>query len=216
VSFLKGEERIMRITRVLFVFVALTAMLLFSACGGSEPAPAVQESTAAAEPAPVATAALPATAPEPVPAESAPAPLWPEPFPADPAAAAPEAVRPASSRDFRAETAQYIGYFKSIYLTPEQEAIKKAALSKIPAPCCSENSIATCCCPCNMAKAVWGLSAYLITEKDYDAPRLEKAVRDWLAAANPNGFSGKACYTGGCARSIQHDGCAGMVEEVVL
>lgn len=148
--------------------------------------------------------------------ESAPDPLWPETFPADAEPAMPEAVQPASSRDFRAETAKYIGYFKSIYLTPEQEAIKQAALTNIPAPCCSENSIATCCCPCNMAKAVWGLSAYLITEEGYDAPRLEKAVRDWLAAANPNGFSGKACYTGGCARSMQHDGCAGMVEEVVL
>lgn len=204
----------MRITRVLFVFVALTAMLLLSACGGSEPAPAVEESTAAAKPAPVATEVPPASAPEAT--ESAPAPLWPEPFPADPETAEPEAVQPASSRDFRAETAKYIGDFKTIRLTAEQEAIKNAALTKIPAPCCSENSIATCCCPCNMAKAVWGLSAYLITEEGYDAQRLEKAVRDWLAAANPNGFSGRACYTGGCARSIEHDGCAGMVEEVVL
>lgn len=163
---------------------------------------------------PVAESVPPA--PAAVSSEPAAGPLWAEPFPADPAPAAPEAVQPASSRDFRAETAKYIGYFKSIYLTPEQEAIKNAALTKIPAPCCSENSIATCCCPCNMAKAVWGLSAYLITEEGYDAQRLEKAVRDWLAAANPNGFSGRACYTGGCARSIEHDGCAGMVEEAVL
>lgn len=200
----------MRTERILFICVALAATLLLSACGGSEPAPA--GGTVATSPAPGATAVL--SAPEPP--ESEPAQLWPEPFPAAPAAAAPEAVRPASSRDFRAETAKYIGYFKSIYLTPEQEAIKNAALTKIPAPCCSENSIATCCCPCNMAKAVWGLSAHLIVEEGYDAQRLEKAVRDWLAAANPNGFSGRACYTGGCARSIEHDGCAGMVEEVVL
>ena len=38
-----------------------------------------------------------------------------------------------------------------IELTPEQELIKKKALSKIPAPCCSDNSAYTCCCPCNMA-----------------------------------------------------------------
>lgn len=150
--------------------------------------------------------------------ETVPADLGPEPFPAGPALAT--AAQPASSvsaaRDFRAETTKYIGYFKTISLSPEQEAVKKAALTKIPAPCCSENSIYTCCCPCNMAKAVWGLSAHLIVNEGYDAQRLEKAVRDWLDAANPNGFSGKACYTGGCARSMQHDGCAGMVEEVVL
>lgn len=200
---------------------SLAAVLILSlltlSCGPADgPDHATQHATstpvAAPPPAAEAVASPPGTAsPEP-----AAAPLWPEPFPADPAAAEPEAVQLASSRDFRAETAKYIGYFKSIYLTPEQEAVKNAALTKIPAPCCSENSIATCCCPCNMAKAVWGLSAHLIVEEGYDAQRLEKAVRDWLAAANPNGFSGRACYTGGCARSIEHDGCAGMVEEVVL
>ena len=67
-----------------------------------------------------------------------------------------------------------------------------------------------------MAKAVWGYSAYLIVEKGYDADRLEKAVRQWLADANPNGSSGQACYKGGCSRSFDQDGCGGMVEGYVF
>src|SRR5689334_21557786 len=82
-------------------------------------------------------------------------------------------------RNFRVEAARYIGYYHSYRLTPEQAAVKNAALSRMPAPCCSDNTMATCCCPCNLAKAVWGYSAYLIVEKGYDANRLEKAVRKW-------------------------------------
>lgn len=134
-----------------------------------------------------------------------------------------EAPRPqvelASSkpaRDFRAEAAKYIGYYNSYDLTPEQTAIKTAALTRMPAPCCADNTMATCCCPCNLAKAVWGYSAWLIVEEGYDADRLEKAVRQWIADANPKGYAGDACYKGGCARSFDHDGCGGMVEAVVF
>ncbi|HSK75369.1 MAG TPA: CusA/CzcA family heavy metal efflux RND transporter [Thermoanaerobaculia bacterium] len=131
-------------------------------------------------------------------------------------AAVPVANPAQPARDMKTEAVRYIEYYNSIRLTPEQEKVKNDALTKIPAPCCSENSIATCCCPCNMAKAVWGYSAYLITEKGYNAPQLEKAVRDWLGAANPSGFTGDACHNGGCARSFEHNGCGGMIEGVVL
>jgi hypothetical protein len=119
-------------------------------------------------------------------------------------------------RDFQTEAATYIRYYRTIGLTPEQEAIKNAALSKISAPCCSKHTLATCCCPCNMAKAAWGLSAYLITHEGYDAARLERTIRDWLGAINPNGSRGDACYTGGCHRSVHQDGCGGMHEDEVL
>jgi hypothetical protein len=59
-------------------------------------------------------------------------------------------------RDFRAEAKTYIGYYNTIKLKPEQEGIKNAALTRIPAPCCSDNSIATCCCPCNLAQGRLG------------------------------------------------------------
>jgi hypothetical protein len=116
----------------------------------------------------------------------------------------------------REETERFIGYYQAIRLTPEQERIKVQALSTIPAPCCAENPLATCCCPCNMAKAAWGLSAWLITEKGYGVEQLNQAAKDWLAAANPDGFSGNACHNGGCARPIHKNGCGGMNDTQVL
>jgi len=116
----------------------------------------------------------------------------------------------------REETERFIEYFRSIALTPEQERIKVEALTAIPAPCCAENPLATCCCPCNMAKAAWGLSAWLITEKGFGVEQIREATRAWLAAANPDGFSGDACYRGGCARAMRHNGCGGMNESEVL
>ena len=116
----------------------------------------------------------------------------------------------------REETERFIGYYQSIRLTPEQERVKVQALSTIPAPCCAENPLATCCCPCNMAKAAWGLSAWLITEKGYGVEQLTQAAKDWLAATNPDGFSGDACHKGGCARPIHKNGCGGMNDTQVL
>lgn len=116
----------------------------------------------------------------------------------------------------RAETERFIRYFHTIELTPEQERVKVEALSTIPAPCCADNPLATCCCPCNMAKAAWGLSAWLITEKGYGVDEVNQAARDWLAAANPGGFTGNACYTGGCGRPIDENGCGGMDDRRVL
>jgi hypothetical protein len=60
--------------------------------------------------------------------------------------------------DVKEQTKEFIAYSDSIQLTPEQELVKQEALSRIPAPCCSDNSAYTCCCPCNMAKSWWGLS----------------------------------------------------------
>ncbi len=116
--------------------------------------------------------------------------------------------------DVKAQTVEFIGYYKSIQLTSEQEAIKRAALTQLPAPCCSENTAYTCCCPCNMAKSTWGLAAYLITQKGYDAERLKTKVAEWHKVINPAGFSGDVCSTGGCGRSFAKNGCGGMGQAV--
>ncbi len=116
--------------------------------------------------------------------------------------------------DVRAQTTEFIVYWKTIKLTSAQEAIKKAALTQLPAPCCPENTAYTCCCPCNMAKSTWGLSAYLIAEKGYDATRLKARVAEWHKFINPAGFSGDVCATGGCGRSFAKNGCGGMGEAV--
>lgn len=114
------------------------------------------------------------------------------------------------------ETETFIRYYQTIELTPEQERTKVEALSAIPAPCCADNPLATCCCPCNMAKAAWGLSAWLITEKGYTVDQVRQAAQGWLAAANPGGFTGNACYSGGCGRPIHDNGCGGMDDRHVL
>ncbi len=111
---------------------------------------------------------------------------------------------------------EFLGYSKSIALTPEQEAIKREALSKLKAPCCDDNGLDTCCCPCNLAKTAWGLANYLIAEKHYDAAQVRGKVAEWLAFVNPDGFSGDACYSpGGCTRPISANGCGGMRGPVV-
>ena len=123
-----------------------------------------------------------------------------------------ETVAGLTFHDVAAQTREFIGYDGSIQLTPEQEAIRVEALSAIPAPCCSDNSAATCCCPCNMAKSVWGLSKYLITEKGADVAQVRQAAQDWFRFINPTGFSGDTCYIGGCNRAFKDNGCGGMNE----
>lgn len=124
-------------------------------------------------------------------------------------------ARPATTivfTDAKAQTRKFIGYYRSIKLTPEQERIKVEALSALAAPCCSKFTLATCCCPCNMSKAVWGMAAWLITEKGQGVEQVRQAATDWLQFINPGGFSGEACSNGGCKRPTAHDGCGGMDE----
>lgn len=113
-------------------------------------------------------------------------------------------------RNVRAQTEQFIDYYSAIRLTPAQERIKAEALDSIPAPCCKKYSMKTCCCPCNLAKSAWGLSNYLIAKKAYSAPEVKSAAVGWLAFINPEGFTGDACFKGGCPRPFAQNGCAGM------
>ena len=122
---------------------------------------------------------------------------------------------PVKFVDARSDASRYIAYHRSAKLTPEQEAMKEEALSAIPAPCCKDYSIATCCCPCNLAKAVWGLSEQLIVERGYGAEGVRSVVEDWIQFTNADGYSGTACYKGRCGRPFAQDGCGGMNEQHV-
>lgn len=115
-------------------------------------------------------------------------------------------------KDVRQTTLKLMDLERRITLSPAQEAIKKAALEPLPAPCCSDNSAYTCCCPCNLTKTIWGLSQYLIAEKGVEDPAQVRAkVEEWLDTINPKGFSGDVCYTaGGCPRPFKENGCGGM------
>jgi hypothetical protein len=115
-----------------------------------------------------------------------------------------------------AETQRFLGYFRSIELTKEQEAVRREALEALPAPCCAKFSAATCCCPCNMAKASWGLAKHLIVEQGAAVVEVRAAVSEWYRAINPGGFSGDACFTGGCARPFAENGCGGMKDSELV
>ncbi len=113
-------------------------------------------------------------------------------------------------RDLERQSREFMRWHAEIQLTPAQEAVKKAALDPIPAPCCSDNSAYTCCCSCNISRTIWGLSQYLIARQNASAEQVRAKVREWITFINPKGFSGEACYQGGCPRPFQEGGCGGM------
>ena len=126
-----------------------------------------------------------------------------------------EEVRPAQEGgiefyDARQQASEFIALFHSIVLTEEQERTKNEALSVLPAPCCADKSIATCCCPCNLAKSVWGLSHFLIAERSSDVLEVRRVVQEWMEFTNQNGYTGDACYIGQCNRPFEANGCGGM------
>lgn len=124
------------------------------------------------------------------------------------------AVDPTSVRftDARQQAAEFIAHDRTIVLTAEQKEVMDEALATIPAPCCAKYSIATCCCPCNLAKSAWGLAKLLITRHHATAPEVKSAALEWLQFTNPGGYAGAACFTGGCERPFDRDGCGGMRE----
>lgn len=112
--------------------------------------------------------------------------------------------------DARQQAAEFISYDDAIVLNPEQKQVMHEALSSIPAPCCSEYSIETCCCPCNLAKSTWGLSKSLIAKQHASAAEVKAAAVAWLQFTNPEGYSGHVCADKGCNRAFEDNGCGGM------
>ena len=110
----------------------------------------------------------------------------------------------------KTQTRQFIEWQQTIKLTPAQEAIKKEALGAMPAPCCSDNSAYTCCCPCNVSRSMWGLTNYMIAEQNAGVKAIQAKVNEWVAFVNPEGYSGDTCYRGGCKRPFHKNGCGGM------
>lgn len=113
-------------------------------------------------------------------------------------------------RDVEDQARTFMEWERRIRLNREQEQIKKDALSAIPAPCCSDNSAYTCCCPCNMSRTIWGLANHMIARQGASAREVRAKTEEWIAYINPNGYDGKACYTGRCPRPFREDGCGGM------
>ena len=108
------------------------------------------------------------------------------------------------------QSREFMAMYERIQLSPEQEVIKKAALTQLPAPCCSDNTAYTCCCPCNLSRTIWGLSAHLIVDQGYDAEQVKSKVQEWMDFTTEDSHTGDACYTGGCGRPFAKGGCGGM------
>lgn len=117
--------------------------------------------------------------------------------------------------DARRQAEEFIGYDRSIVLTREQREVMEEALSAIPAPCCAQYSIATCCCPCNLARSTWGLAKRLITREHATVTQVRAVASEWLRFSNPAGYTGDACFTKGCERAFDRNGCGGMDEQHV-
>lgn len=134
-------------------------------------------------------------------------------------------------------THQFIDWYNSIELSVEEQATRDMALSSLVAPCCDEYPMSTCCCECNLARSVWGLSAYLITEKGYGVNLVQEAASQWLHFIRPDYYVARAleeagidperlgfttessCFAGHCERPFYTEmssshlgGCGGMKE----
>ena len=127
-------------------------------------------------------------------------------------------------------TQRFIDYSNAITLNSEQENTKRKALQSLRAPCCDDNPMSTCCCPCNLAKSVWGLSSYLIVEKGYEVEQVRESALQWLRFIHSDyyvmqelrnrgidpgryGLSYEApCYEGYCELPFVDGGCGGMEE----
>ena len=132
-------------------------------------------------------------------------------IPAALALASPGGKSAARFTNVPAQAVEFIGYSSSIELTPSQKALRDRALERVPAACCSKFTAATCCCPCNLAKTVWGLANHMIVHENADAAQVRSAAREWIASINPKGFTGDVCDSpGGCARRLSANGCGGM------
>lgn len=118
--------------------------------------------------------------------------------------------------DVATQSREFMDYYHTIQLTPEQEAIKAEVLKAMPAACCSDSTAYTCCCPCNLSKTIWGLSNYVIAKHGANTAQLREVVNGWLYFTNPDGYRGNACHGGGCGREFKADGCGGMHEQELV
>lgn len=118
--------------------------------------------------------------------------------------------------DVKMQGEEFISYHHAITLNPEQEEVKKKALESMSAPCCKSYSMYTCCCSCNLAKSVWGLSNHLIADQNYNSDQVRAAVTNWIGFINERGYEGDTCQNGRCNSPFNKGGCGGMGPQLVI
>lgn len=136
------------------------------------------------------------------------------------------------------ENAQFFAdWFYTVELTPEQATVVKQVLSEIPAPCCDDNSVYSCCCTkngeiCNLTRSARGLAHWLVTARGFEGEDLKAAVEEWLRFAHRDYYLAQAlrergispgkyglstrgtCYQGECELPMRRGGCGGMGSQV--
>ena len=129
-------------------------------------------------------------------------------------------------------TARFIDWFYGIELTQAEAEIKDRALEGLAAPCCDDNTAATCCCVCNLSRSLWGLSAHLVRDEGYGVDDLRAAADEWLRFTRPDYYVAVelqargldpadfglttfgSCYRNLCDVPLTEGGCAGMTDLV--
>ncbi len=111
-----------------------------------------------------------------------------------------------------AQSREYIDYYNTIHLTPEQEEVRASALKSRPAACCVKSDAYTCCCTCNLSKSVWGLTTYAIATYHINAAQVHERLAGWLTLVNPCGLDGGSLYLGVWSIRFIQTGCGGMTE----
>jgi hypothetical protein len=136
----------------------------------------------------------------------------------------------------------FADWFYEIQLSPEQAARVEEALSPIPAPCCDDNSVFSCCCTrngkiCNLTRSARGLAHWLVSQRGFGVEEVRAAVEEWLRFLKPEYYLAReleargldptqygllaheayeSCYQGQCAAPLDAGGCGGMGLEVIL
>ncbi len=99
-------------------------------------------------------------------------------------------------------TQMFIDWYNTIDLTAAERAMRNKALVSLPAPCCDDYPMSTCCCVCNLSRSVWGLCAYLITEKGYTVDQLRAAALQWGHFIRPDYYVAQTLEDGGRTPTI--------------
>lgn len=134
-------------------------------------------------------------------------------------------------------TQQFIDWFNTIDLSDGKQMLRDVTLGTLMAPCCDDYPISECWCECNLARSVWGMSAYLIKQY-HTSDQIQEASSQWLHFIRPDYYvasilyeqgdnpeqygltTESSCHTGRCDFPF-HDrtsgnpgGCGGMEELV--
>lgn len=136
----------------------------------------------------------------------------------------------------------FADWFYEIQLAPEQAVVVEEALKTIPAPCCDDNSVFSCCCTkngriCNLTRSARGLAQWLVSQRGYGVEEVRAAVEEWLRFLKPDYYLARAlesqgldpadhglaaheayesCYQGQCEAPLDAGGCGGMGLKVIL